>query len=75
MGDNLWLAKVRHYDGGDSVLMSRPTKEQAQAIVDTYNEEYQTDSAYVEEFDPEKFHWPNPDDYMDLINQQAKDVR
>ena len=47
---NLWVAKVKRYDGGYSVL-DVTTKEKAQALVDEFNEQYQTDNYYIEKYD------------------------
>lgn len=53
-----WLAKVRRYTPGtrkpESVLSKHESKEDAQRVADDWNIGYQTDTAYVEEYDPEK---------------------
>lgn len=43
----------------ESVLASYHTKEEAQAHADRWNHNYQTDTAFVEPFDPEKLEWPD----------------
>lgn len=53
-----WLVKIRRYGGALSVIATRATREEAQAIADGWNTRYQTDVAYVEEFDIDKQDWP-----------------
>lgn len=50
---DLWVAKVRRYDGGYSVL-DVTNKDDAQKLVDEFNEQYQTDNYYIEPYDKEK---------------------
>jgi hypothetical protein len=57
MTQGQWLAKVRHYRGGESVLTYRESRTEAQADADAWNERYQTDAAFVEAWDPAKT-WP-----------------
>jgi hypothetical protein len=55
-----WVAKVRRPGGGESVLRGRGTRAEAQAAADAYNEPYQSDDAYVEEWDSVKAAaWPS----------------
>lgn len=54
-----WLAKVRHYRGGESVLGYYEDLSTAQERVADWNGRYQTDSAYVEAWDADKAAaWP-----------------
>lgn len=50
---DLWVAKVKRYDGGYSILDVLP-KEEAQALADEFNAQYQTDNYYVEKYDKER---------------------
>lgn len=62
-----FLTKVKRYSApnlhgmltAESVLASYHTKEEAQAHADRWNHNYQTDTAFVEPFDPEKLEWPD----------------
>lgn len=51
--EDLWVAKVRRYDGGYSIL-EVTTKEHAQALVDDFNKQYQTDNYYIEKYDKDR---------------------
>jgi len=59
-----WLAKLKRYGLGsaESVLSHHSTKEEAQAVVDDWNTDYQTDTAYVEPYDKAKLDWPDISD-------------
>lgn len=48
-----WLVKVKRYGGGESVIARFSYKPEAQDLADAYNKKYQTDTYYVEKFDPE----------------------
>lgn len=50
--DQQWVAKVRRYDGGYSIL-DVGTKDNMQKLVDEFNTQYQTDNYYVEQYIPE----------------------
>jgi hypothetical protein len=57
-----WLVKVQRYsrdgtDGGESVIGSWDDKVMADAIALQWNTNYQTDTAWVEEFDRDKLQW------------------
>lgn len=52
------LVKVRRYDGSESVLRRHSDPELAQMQADAYNEAFQTDTCYVEDYDPAKDEWP-----------------
>lgn len=59
-----FLTKVKRYSAShhrtaESVLASYHTKEEAQRHADRWNRDYQTDTAFVEPFDPEKLEWPD----------------
>lgn len=59
-----FLTKVKRYSApnnlaAESVLATYHTKEEAQAHADRWNHNYQTDTAFVEPFDPEKLEWPD----------------
>jgi hypothetical protein len=62
-----FLTKVKRYSASnvtgllqaESVLASYHTVEEAQAHADRWNHNYQTDTAFVEPFDPEKLDWPD----------------
>ena len=54
-----WLMKVKRYGGGESVVVSKATREQAQAAADDWNDTYQTDVAFIEECDRAKVDWPS----------------
>lgn len=66
-----FLLKWKHYTGGDSVVGYYPTRESAQYEADRINDEYQTDTYYVEEYDKAKLEWPNPtpEEMLDLIKR------
>lgn len=49
-----FLAKVKHYRGGDSVISRWDSRQEAQDVVDSFNEMYQTDNYYVEVYNPQK---------------------
>lgn len=51
--EDLWVTKVRRYDGGYSIL-DVLTKEKAQALADEFNAQYQTDNYYIEKYDKER---------------------
>lgn len=70
-----WLAKRRHYMTINGVrpesVIASGTKENMQAIVDMWNEAYQSDNHYIEEWSEEKFDWPTFPDltkYLDLLD-------
>lgn len=65
-GDS-WLVKLRRYDGSESVISSRMTKESAQKMADSFNLDNQTDSWYIEQYDASKIEWPPYDD-LSLID-------
>lgn len=49
-----WILKVRRYGGrGESVICTFSDKTLAQAEANERNQTYQTDTYYVEKFDPE----------------------
>lgn len=48
-----WVLKVRRYGGGESVICTFSSKVDAQAMANERNQTYQTDTYYVEKFDPE----------------------
>lgn len=52
------LVKVRRYDGSESVLRRHSDPELAQLQADAYNQAFQTDTCYVEDYDPAKDEWP-----------------
>lgn len=45
-----WVVKRRHYDGGSSVIVVFPSKEEADACASRHNGDYQSCRFYVEEF-------------------------
>jgi hypothetical protein len=49
-----YLAKVRRYGGGETVIAWCVGREYAEAKADEWNTNYQTDTAYVEPYDPLK---------------------
>lgn len=49
----LWVTKVKRNGGGYSILDVLP-KEQAQALADEFNEQYQTDNYFIEKYDEAK---------------------
>lgn len=55
-----YMAKVKRYDGGESVIGFRVPLSVAREMVSDWNTQYQTDAAYYEEFDREKLTgWTN----------------
>jgi hypothetical protein len=50
-----WVLKFRSYRGGDSVIWDYDTEDEAKAEADRRNEAYQSDTFYVERWDPEKY--------------------
>lgn len=50
---------VRVLGRPESVLASYHTKEEAQEHADRWNRDYQTDTAFVEPYDPDKLEWPD----------------
>lgn len=52
------LVKLRGYDGSESVLRRHSDPELAQLQADAYNQAFQTDTCYVEDYDPAKDEWP-----------------
>jgi hypothetical protein len=53
-----WLAKVRRYGGGESVVLSG-SQDVCERLVRTYNEDYQTDTYWAEPWEEEKLNWPD----------------
>lgn len=53
-----WLAKVKRYGGGESVVGIFKTRDEACDEVDRCNRDYQSNIYYVEEYDPAKSEWP-----------------
>lgn len=51
--DGLWVAKVQRNDGRYSIL-DVSSKENVQALVDEFNEQYQTDNYSIEKYDPDQ---------------------
>lgn len=49
-----WLVKVKRYMGGESIVNSFDFELDAQEYVDQMNNEYQTDSYFVEQYDQAK---------------------
>lgn len=58
MSGPTWLAKLRRYGGGESILSRHNTHLAAQEVVHDWNTRYQTDSAYVEKYDPFRASFP-----------------
>lgn len=49
-----WLVKVKRYGGGESIIAREELEWQAEDLAGAYNRKYQTDTYYVEKYDPEK---------------------
>lgn len=48
MSGPTWLAKLKRYGGGESVMSRHSTHLAAQEVVHDWNTRYQSDMAYVE---------------------------
>lgn len=51
--------KVTRYGGGESVVLRKESRREAQEAADQWNETYHTDVAYVERYDRAKLDWPD----------------
>jgi hypothetical protein len=58
MSGPTWLAKLKRYGGGESVMSSHSTHLAAQEVVHDWNTRYQSDMAYVELWEEQKDEWP-----------------
>jgi len=58
MSGPIWLAKLKRYGGGESVMSRHSTHLAAQEVVHDWNTRYQTDAAYVELYEKHKDEWP-----------------
>ncbi|WP_440711811.1 hypothetical protein [Herbiconiux sp. YIM B11900] len=58
MAQTIWLVKVRRPGGGSSVITRYAELSSANADVRTRNADYQSESYYVERFDPSTAEWP-----------------
>jgi len=58
MAEELWLVKVRRYGGGESVVRQHSDKGLAEDQAAAWNQQYQTDAAYVEKWEASKSDWP-----------------
>ena len=68
-----WLVKVKFYSGGESIVGDFDTIVEAQQWADGLNNQYQTDTYRVEEFDPEKMTgWGVP---QPVLQEFVKEMR
>lgn len=58
MSGPTWLAKLKRYGGGESILSRHSTYLAATEVVSDWNTRYQTDAAYVEKYDPLRASFP-----------------
>ena len=49
-----WIVKIRRYDGSTSVVKQFTLEPMARNYAGRLNEEYQTNTYYVERYDPSK---------------------
>lgn len=49
--DPHWVTKVRRNGGGTSIIDIKSTEDEAQALADEFNAQYQTDNYYIEPYD------------------------
>lgn len=70
-----WLAKLRRYGGGESVMSRHATKHDAQLVVDEWNTQHQTDSAYVEQYDKSKDEGPTHAETRAIVDKMIARIR